>query len=89
MNRNLKKHLGYYISLLVILFLGLFLTLYASPNIILQSFLIFLTIIFYVIWGILHHYINHELTSKIVVEYVLIGTLGIAILFFIFMGKAI
>lgn len=89
MYKKLRKHLGHYISLLIILSLGLFLTLLAAPNIKLQGMIVILTIFFYVSWGILHHYINHELTAKIVVEYVLIGLLGLALLFFTFMGGGI
>lgn len=86
MNKKLKKHLGYYFSLLAILFLGLIVTLLAAPNIKFQSIIIVITVVFYVVWGILHHFVNHELTTKIVVEYVLIGTFGISILFFMIMG---
>ncbi|MCL5970886.1 MAG: hypothetical protein M1450_05320 [Patescibacteria group bacterium] len=84
-----KKHLGYYLSLLTILILGLLLTFLATPNIKLQIIIILVTIFFYVLWGILHHLINHELTGKIMVEYVLIGALGVSILFFILMGGLI
>lgn len=89
MYKKFKKHLGYYLSLSLILLLGLFLVFLATPNIKLQTIIILLTIFFYVLWGILHHFINHELTPKIVVEYVLIGILGISILFFIYMGGII
>ena len=41
---------------------------------------------FYMILGILHHFVNHELTAKIMVEYILIGALGISIVFFIIVG---
>lgn len=89
MYKKFKKHLGYYISLSTILLLGLVLTFLATPNIQLQIIIILLTIFFYMVWGILHHLINHELTGKIMVEYVLIGTLGISILFFLLMGGLI
>jgi len=86
MYKKFRKHLGYYISLLAVLSLGLILIFLTRPNIVLQGFVILLTVLFYVFWGILHHLINHELTLKIVVEYVLIGALGISILFFMLMG---
>jgi hypothetical protein len=89
MYQKLKKHFGYYLSLLAILLLGLTLILLTSPNIKLQSLVILLTVFFYVLWGTLHHLINHELTSRIVVEYTLIGALGISILFFMLMGGLI
>ena len=89
MYKKFKKHLAYYISLLAILFFGLVLTFLATPNIKLQSVIVSLTISFYVLWGILHHMINHELTPRIMIEYILIGALGISILFFMLMGGII
>ncbi len=86
MYKKFKKHFAYYFSLLCILLLGLILTFLASPDIKLQSIVILITIFFYMLWGIIHHLINHELTAKIVVEYVLVGVLAIAILFFMLMG---
>jgi hypothetical protein len=89
MYKKLQKHLGYYLSLSAILLLGLALILLTSPNLKLQSFVILLTVLFYILWGILHHLINHELSLRIVIEYVLIGALGLSILFFMMMGGLI
>jgi hypothetical protein len=89
MHKKFKQHLGYYISLMAILLLGLALVLLTSPNLKTQSFVILLTVFFYVLWGVLHHLINHELTVKIMIEYVLIGGLGLAVLFFMMMGGLI
>jgi hypothetical protein len=86
---KLKKHLSYYLSLSAILLLGIILIILTSPNIKLQSLVIALTVFFYVLWGILHHLINHELSSRIVIEYVLVGALGLSILFFMMMGGLI
>lgn len=89
MNKKIKKHFLYYLSLFLIFFVGLILTLFLAPNIKLQGLTIFITILLYVIWGILHHYKNHELTPKIVIEYVLIGFLGMSILFFVISGGSL
>ena len=89
MIRKLKKHVGYYLSLLTIFILGFILTLLASPDIRLQGVIVLITVLFYVCWGILHHLINHELTLRIVIEYVLIGVLGIAIIFFMLSGRTL
>lgn len=86
MIKTIQKHVGYYISILLIFSLGLILAQVVSPNLKLQILVVAITIVFYVLWGILHHKINHELTAKIVVEYVLIGGLGLSILFFIVEG---
>lgn len=86
MKNKLKKHLFYYFLLVLILSFGAVLSILASPNIILQSIIIFITVIFYVSLGLIHHYLNHELTSKIMIEYGLIGGLGLSILFFMVGG---
>ena len=86
MYKNFKKHMGYYLSLITILVLGLVLVLLASPNIDLQVIITLLTVFFYILWGLFHHLTNHELTVKIVIEYVLVGVLGVSILFFLLMG---
>jgi intracellular septation protein A len=89
MYQKLQKHFGYYLSLMAILGLGLALILLTSPNIKLQSLVILLTVLFYILWGVLHHLINHELSARIVIEYILIGVLGLSILFFMMMGGLI
>ena len=83
MFKKVHDHIGYYISLVLILAFGFLLTSLASPNKQLQMAVIILTTFFYVAWGIVHHLINHDLTTKIVVEYVLIGSLGLTIILFI------
>lgn len=89
MYKKFRKHIGYYLSLGLILLLGIIITFLASPNINLQIIIISLTIFFYILWGIFHHLINHELSAKIMIEYVLIGILGVSILFFMIMGGLI
>lgn len=81
----MKKHLGYYISLLAILFLGVLIAFNSSD----KQFQLLVTVVtafFYTVWGVLHHALNHELTAKIVIEYVLMATLGIAFVFFLLKG---
>lgn len=82
---KLKGHIGYYFSLLAILALGFILTL-ATADKQEQALVVTLTAFFYVLWGILHHLLHHDLTAKIVVEYVLTGSLGLALVLFILKG---
>ncbi len=86
MFKKINEHVAYYISLIAIFALGIFLMSLATPNKQLQMLIFVIMAFFYVIWGVLHHFINHELSSKIVVEYILIGTLGVAIMFFLLKG---
>lgn len=86
MNKKQNKHIGYYFSLLGLLVLGFLLIYFASPNRQLQMLVFITTTLFYIILGIVHHKVNHDLTAKIVVEYILIGGFGIAVMFFLFKG---
>lgn len=83
MIENLKKHTMYYLSLLTILIIGVYFALNTSYDKTLQTIIIILTVLAYVIWGIMHHLANHDLKMKIVVEYVLVGGLGLSIILFL------
>lgn len=78
-----NNHLEYYISLVAILAFGFVLGILVAPNRQLQMGIVLLTTFFYVAWGILHHLLNHDLSLKIVLEYVLIGSLGLAVILFL------
>lgn len=81
-----RGHLTYYIFLTSTLLAGLILILTAHPNRQLQMTIVIGISFIYVLVGIFHHLINHDLVAKIVVEYVLVAALGIAAAFFIFKG---
>lgn len=81
-----KQHTEYYLSLIVLLGLGTLLVFGAAPDKEFQTLIIVLTTVFYVGWGIVHHIINHDSTSKIVIEYVLIGSLGLTLVLFFLKG---
>lgn len=86
MIKKIHNHLGYYISLMSILGLGFLGALLASPERQLQMVIIVLTTLSYVAFGILHHFLSHNLNPKIVIEYVLIGALGLTLILFIMKG---
>ncbi len=86
MMKKTDRHIGYYFSLVSLLILGFLLFLFASPNRQLQMLVFIITTIFYIGWGLLHHKINHDLTVRIMIEYVLIGSLGITIMLFLLKG---
>lgn len=81
-----KNHPVYYIILLLILGFGFFMAVLATPYKQLQMVAVVMTTFFYIAWGILHHLINHDLNTKIVVEYILIGSFGLAAVFFLLKG---
>ncbi len=83
---KLNDHLLYYVFLIASLVIGTMLILAFSPNKILQMSSVVGLSFVYVLIGIIHHLINHDLVAKIVIEYVLVAALGIAAAFFIFKG---
>ena len=80
------SHIGHYIVLLAILGLGFFLVIAASHSKQLQMAIVVLASFFYVVWGLCHHLISHDLSAKIVIEYILIACFGIAAVFFLLKG---
>lgn len=44
-----------------------------------QMIAIVMTAFFYVLWGIVHHMIHHDITAKIVIEYILIGAVAVTL----------
>jgi len=86
MMQKLQDHTLYYLSLIVILSLGFLFVYEVSPNRYLQFWGILATSIVYAVWGIIHHGRNHILVAKIVIEYILIGAMGISIALFVLKG---
>ncbi len=81
MKERVRTHIAYHGVLLAVLILSLWLLSGVSYDPRLQMSVVVLATLFYVAWALLHHYRQHDLTTQIVVEYVLIGTLGITLVF--------
>ena len=74
------KHSGEYTILSILAAFYLTAILYFKSN---PQYLLFATMIFgifYVFWGIYHHLKNDYFQIKIVLEYLLVATLGVAII---------
>lgn len=80
---KLYKHSAYYIFLAIILVVGFLLVATNNSNRSFQIGSVVATTFFYVIWGIIHHLINHDLNVKIVIEYILIGIFGLTVIYFL------
>ena len=80
--KNLKKHYLYYVLLALILLCGLLLFVSFSSQPQTQMIIVLLTSFFYVGFALFHHFLNHDLSAKVVVEYVLIAALGVSVVFF-------
>ena len=77
---DIREHLSHYLALLFILGFGTasFVFFQRTPQ--MQIVSAFLTVSFYVLWGIVHHYIEKDLHIRVVVEYMTVALLGFLIL---------
>lgn len=80
------KHVIHYSGLMVLMFLGIGVSVVTFYNRQLQMIALLCTVVAYVLWGILHHHLHHDLSSKIVIEYVLMGAFGLVVVFFFLRG---
>jgi hypothetical protein len=83
MTEHTKKHLWYYISFIVVELTGLGLLFYLAYDKNLQFLTICFMASFYIGWAVLHHYHHHNITLKIMIEYILIGILAVVISFLV------
>jgi len=75
------KHLPHYLLLFGILFAGFAgLTLFSYDESF-QTAIAIATAVAYVFWGIIHHSIHKDLHLETVVEYVVVASLGLIIIF--------
>ena len=76
-----KNHFLYYFLLGAILISGLFLTSYFGYNRQMQMLTVTIIALLYVAMGIVHHFKDHSISLKIVLEYVAIAMLGMSIVY--------
>lgn len=84
MKEKIKKHLGYYIVFTLVQVLGLILIISVAGNRQIQLTAILAMTCFYFIFAIAHHLLDHDLNAKIVVEYALMGCLGLTVSLILF-----
>lgn len=84
-NKKIRHSLEYYLPILIIFTICLLSIFFISDKKLIVL-ITFITTFFYFSWGIIHHKLNHDLTNKIVIEYALVASLGMSILFFILKG---
>lgn len=83
MKKLIHQHTLYYVIAAVIQLTGLIIVTLLSGNTDMQMAVIVLMTVLFTLWAILHHYFHHDLHPKIVMEYSLLGALGISIAFFV------
>lgn len=79
---KIKKHFWYYLTFIFMELAGLLTVFYFAYDKTMRMIAIILMALFYLFWGILHHYTYHNITVKIVIEYILIALLGIVVVLF-------
>lgn len=84
--RKIKKHINYYLILCFVLAVGVIFFLQIDSGSNLKVSFLFTITLFYVLWGIFHHLSKHNLSLKIVIEYILIGAFGLTIALFFIKG---
>lgn len=82
----MQRHIGYYLLLLLILIMGALLITQNQYGKNFQMVAAAMTTFCYIIWGIVHHYLHHDISAKIVIEYVLMGSVGLTVIFFLVQG---
>lgn len=79
-----SKHVMYYLFAGAIFLIGLVLIALNDHDNKLQALFIAMTATCYLLWSSVHHYVHHQLHPRVVVEYILIASLGIVLSFFLF-----
>lgn len=79
------RDLTHHAVLVVIVFTGFLAIMYSSQNTQKQFMIGLFTTVLYIGWGIFHHYHDGDLHIKSVIEYVLLGFLGILVLGVLFL----
>ncbi|MBU0576894.1 hypothetical protein KJ654_04550 [Patescibacteria group bacterium] len=76
MLKELNKHKLAYIILIIGLVLGVILFLGAWPDRQTQRMVAISIAVFYLLWGVLTHFKTNQITGRVVLEYLGIGTLA-------------
>ena len=79
--KKTAKHLQHYLPLVSVLVAGVIGFVLFSYDKSFQAMVLVATALSYVVWGVVHHYIHDDLDLMVVVEYVVLATLGLVIVF--------
>jgi hypothetical protein len=71
----MKKISNYYLILLIILNFGALMFYLLRFNPFYQIWVLMLTSLAYVFWGLIHHFLEDDLHPKVILEYILIAML--------------
>lgn len=81
MFKEITKELSHHLTLLGITSLSILGALIFSYDTNFQKAIAISATLAFVSWGVVHHWLNHNLTWKIVAEYACVALLGLVVLF--------
>lgn len=79
--KHFSKHLPHYLSLIGIFVAGFIGFWYFGYDKLFQAAVAIAIAVAYVVWGIVHHYIHKDLYLSVVIEYIVVATLGLVLVF--------
>lgn len=81
LDQETRHHLLHYSVLVVMMNIAVGAFLFFSFDRIYQMIIVLVAGLAYVLWGIIHHQVNDDLHSKVIIEYVLVALLAELIIF--------
>lgn len=81
MMKNFAKDLSHYIPLFGLMVAGFVAFWLFSYDRVFQIATAISTALAYVLWGLVHHYIHRDLNVSVIVEYLVIASLGLMVIF--------
>ena len=79
--KHFAKHLPHYFSLIGIFVAGFIGFWYFGYDRMFQMAVAIAIAVSYVVWGVVHHYIHKDLYLSVVIEYIVVATLGLVLVF--------
>lgn len=79
--KKLTRHMQHYLPLIGILLVGLLGFFIFSYDKAFQAVIAIAVATAYVFWGLIHHHLHDDLHLLVVIEYIVIATLGLVIMF--------
>lgn len=78
--KSFMKHLPHYLALIGVLVTGLVLFWVFSYDKAFQIAVAIALAVSYVAWGVVHHYIHRDLHLSVIIEYIVIASLGLVVI---------
>jgi hypothetical protein len=87
MIKDLKENPLDYLVLIAILLFGVILYILFKDDAVMERIIAISLALSYILWGIIHHHHADKVTSKIVLEYILVAVLGFLVINSLLIGR--